>query len=180
MLSLTPTPATQPALSGSLVVLTLTGNNSSGDAYIKYMLPSSAGYSLIYQNASSTPINQSLLTLGAQDDPIFFVPAHSAFVITVTAKVVTSNWSLPALDPVCSTDTVLLACTQGLSTCPDSCMATTIYTYVSPDTSFATISTTAAFQLNPIADLMITNIREGENPSLSGDILTYTVTVKNI
>jgi 3-deoxy-D-manno-octulosonate 8-phosphate phosphatase KdsC-like HAD superfamily phosphatase len=60
-------------------------------AYIKYMLPSSAGYSLIYQNASSTPINQSLLTLGAQDDPIFFVPAHSAFVITVTAKVVTSN-----------------------------------------------------------------------------------------
>lgn len=167
-------------MSGSLVVLTLTGNNGSGDAYIKYLLPSSAGYSLIYQNASSTPINQSLLMLGAQDDPIFFVPAHSVFTITVTAKVETSDWSLPALDPVCSNDAVLLACTQGLSTCPESCMYTTIYTYVSPDSSFATVATTASFEIHPIADLMITNVRDGENPSLSGDGVSYTIQIKNI
>lgn len=132
ILTLHHTPATQTAISGSIVTFTVTGSNGTEGMYVKYLLPAIPGYALSYQNASQTPINEALLTLGVQDDPIFFVAANSSFTITISAKVITDNRSLPPLDPICTTNDTLLACSLGDSTCPMMCLqSTTIYTHFS-------------------------------------------------
>lgn len=42
------------------------------------------------------------------------------------------------------------------------------------------ILTSAVAQITPIADLKITNILTGNNPSASGDIVSYYITLQNI
>lgn len=56
-------PATQSAISGSTVTFTVTGYNATGDAYLKYVLPKTANYDLVYQNATLTPINNFVLSM---------------------------------------------------------------------------------------------------------------------
>jgi len=43
-------PASQTAISGSLLSFTITGHNGSGTAYLKYVLPLSASYDIVYHN----------------------------------------------------------------------------------------------------------------------------------
>lgn len=56
-------PATQSAISGSTVTFLVTGHNGTGDAYLKYLLPKTTNYDVVYQNATLTPINLALLSL---------------------------------------------------------------------------------------------------------------------
>jgi len=56
-------PATQSAISGSMVTFTVTGYNGTGDAYLKYALPKTANYDVAYQNATQTPINNLVLSM---------------------------------------------------------------------------------------------------------------------
>ncbi len=133
-------PATQSAISGSTVTFTVTGYNGTGDAYLMYLLPKTANYDLVYQNATLTPINNALLTLNAEHDPKFYLPENSNFSVTITAKMVTNVWTFPTLT------------TQAIFA--DSPVFTTILGAVN------------AF-VEPIADLTITNVLTGQNPSVS-------------
>lgn len=152
--SIAVTPTTQSAISGSSVTFTITWTNTTGDMYMKYILPKTANYAIVYQNANSEPINNFVLTLVASEhDPIFHIPAHANFSITITAKVATNNWSFSTLN------------TQAV-------FASTM--------QISTVLTSAVAQITPIADLSITNILTGENPVVSGDIVSYFITIKNI
>jgi hypothetical protein len=66
-------PANQVAISGSLVSRSVHITNATGDAYVIVKLPQTANYNLAYQNASLLPINNSLLQLGVEHDPIFLI-----------------------------------------------------------------------------------------------------------
>lgn len=69
----TTTPADQYAISGTLVSRSMHVHNSTGTAYLKAVLPHAGAYDLAYQSASITPINNALLSLGAEHDPIFLI-----------------------------------------------------------------------------------------------------------
>ncbi|MCX6825123.1 MAG: hypothetical protein NTY80_02755 [candidate division SR1 bacterium] len=151
--SLNVTPVTQSAISGSLVAFTVTGNNTTGDAYLKYVLPNTANHSIAFQNATLTPLNNALLSLGIEHDPVFYIPANSSFSVTITAKVITNVRTFPTL----STDAIFAS-----------------------DMQINTLLTSAVAQITPIADLLVTNILTGTNPSFSGDNVSYFVTLQNI
>jgi hypothetical protein len=146
-------PTAQSAISGSLVTFTVTGTNTTGDAYLKYTLPKTAVYDIVYQNASLTPLNNALISLGAEHDPVFYIPANSNFSVTITAKVITNVRSIPTINTTAN---------------------------FAADMQISTVLTSAIAQITPIADLMVTNILTGFNPSLSGDVVSYYITLQNI
>jgi len=146
-------PTTQSAISGSLVTFTITWNNGTGDAYLKYVLPTTVAYDIKYQNSSSTPVNNSLLSLGTEHDPVFFISANSNFSVTITAKVITTARTFPTIHTVAN---------------------------FGPDMQISTILTSAIAQITPISDLAVTNVLTGTNPSLSGDNVYYYITLQNI
>lgn len=146
------TPVTQWAISGSMVTFVVTGYNGTGDAYLKYVLPKTATYDVMYSTANLTPVN-SLFLWSLDHDPIFYVPANSNFSVTITAKVTTTVRALPTL-----TTTALFSDNENITT----------------------TLTSAVAQITPIADLTITNILTGQQPSFSGDIVTYAITLQNI
>lgn len=146
-------PATQTAISGSTITFLVTGHNGTGDAYLKYVLPKTANYDVIYQNATLTPINNALLSLGAEHDPVFYLPADSDFSVTVTAKMTTNVWTFSTLT------------TQAI---------------FSDSTAFTTLLGAVNALITPIADLVVTNVLTGENPSYSGDNVYYYITLQNI
>jgi hypothetical protein len=148
------TPVTQSAISGSLVSFTVTGTNGTGDAFLKYILPQTSYYNIIYSNASIVPINNALLGLGIDHDPIFAIAANSSFSVTITAKTLVAQRAFPA---TVDTTAVFAANTQ-----------------------FSPILTSAIAQITPIADLMVTNVLTGANPSFSGDNVSYYITLQNI
>ena len=94
------TPASQSAISGSLVTFTVTGTNTTGDIFLKYVLPQSATYNIAYQNANLVPENNSLLSLGIEHDPVFKILANSNFSVTITAKAITTTRTLPTITTV--------------------------------------------------------------------------------
>ncbi len=147
------TPDTQTAISGSTITFLVTGHNGTGDAYLKYVLPKTANYDVIYQNATLTPINNALLSLGAEHDPIFYLPADSDFSVTVTAKMKTNVRSFSTIT------------TQAI---------------FSDSTAFTTLLGAVNALVTPIADLIVTNVLTGENPSYSGDNVYYYITLQNI
>ena len=147
------TPLTQSAISGSLVTFTVTGSNGSGDAYLKYVLPVTIPYTVLYQNASTIPLNNALLSLGTEHDPVFFIPANTNFSFTITARVMSSTRSFPPIPTTAN---------------------------FGSDMQISTVLTSAMAQITPIADLAITNVLTSGNPSLSGDIVSYTITLQNI
>lgn len=151
--SVSVTPVTQSAISGSLVTFTVTWTNGSGDVYLKYILPQTATYDIAYQNANLTPINNALLMLGTEHNPVFLLTANSNFSVTITAKAITPTRILPTID----TTAVFAA-----------------------DIQISTILTSAIAQITPIADLMVMNILTGMNPSFSGDNVSYYITLQNI
>jgi hypothetical protein len=69
----TVTPADQVAISGSLVSWNIHIVNSTGDAYVKVMLPWTQTEGIAYRNASQLPLNNSLMQLGVGNEPIFYV-----------------------------------------------------------------------------------------------------------
>ena len=146
-------PATQSAISGSMVTFTVTWTNGTGDVYLKYILPTSATYNVIYQNATLIPINNALLSLGSEHDPLFLIPANSNFSVTITAKVTTTMRTFPTL--------------------------TTTWIFAA-DMQMSTILTSAIAEITPIADLMITNSLTWFNPMYSGDSVSYYITLQNI
>ena len=146
-------PATQSAISGSLVTFTVTWANGTGDAYVKYILPKTAVYDIAYQNSNLTPLNNALISLGAEHDPVFYIPAHSNFSVTITAKIITT------VRTISTTNTTANAWS---------------------DMQVTNILTSAIAQITPIADLKITNILTGNNPSTSGDTVSYHITLQNI
>lgn len=146
-------PATQSAISGSLVTFTITWNNGTGDAYLKYILPKTANYEIAYQNSTLTPVNNALLSLGTEHDPIFYIPANSNFSVTITAKVIANFRSFGTLNTTAR---------------------------IGSDMQVTNVLTSAIAQINPIADLIVTNILTGYNPSYSGDIVSYYITLQNI
>ncbi|MEI6672246.1 MAG: hypothetical protein WCL02_02555 [bacterium] len=148
------TPTTQSAISGSLVTFTVTRVNGTGPTYLKYILPQTSIYNIAYQNATLTPINNALLGLGIEHDPIFLIPANTTFTVTITGKVITNNRILPA-----TIDTTAV---------------------FSSNTQFSSLLASEIAQITPIADLTITNILTGQNPSLSGDLVSYYITLQNI
>lgn len=91
-------PSTQSAISGSTVTFTVTGHNGTGDAYLKYVLPKAATYDVVYQNATLTPVNNALLSLGIEHDPVFYLPANSTFSVTITAKMTTTVRSFSSIN----------------------------------------------------------------------------------
>jgi hypothetical protein len=121
--------------------------------YLKYVLPITAGLDVAYQNASILPLNNALLSLGAEHDPVFLIAANSNFSVTITAKVITSIRDLPTMSTIAQ---------------------------FAADTQFSTILTSAIAQITPIADLLITNILTGANPIFSGDMVSYYITLQNI
>ena len=146
-------PATQSAISGLTVNFLVTGHNSTGDAYLKYVLPKTANHDLMYQNATLTPVNNAILSLGSEHDPIFYIPANSDFSVTITAKMTTSFWTFSSLT------------TQAI---------------FADSTAFTTLLGAVNAFVTPIADLKIMNVLTGQNPSYSGDIVSYYVTLQNI
>lgn len=150
--SLNVTPTTQSAISGSSVTFTITWTNTTGDMYLKYVLPFTASYSLMYQSSNITPIN-NLYINPLSPDPIFAIAANSNFSVTITAKLVATNRSF----------------------LPISTMAT-----FGTDQRVSTSLTSAVAQITPIADLTITNILSWNNPSFSGDVVLYYITLQNI
>jgi len=145
-------PVTQSAISGSSVTFTVTGTNGTGDAYLRYVLPYTSSYRLMYQSANVTPINIGYIN-PLSPDPIFALPANSNFSITFTAKFVTdTRWFSPI------TTTAAFGADQRVST----------------------ILTSAIAQITPVADLAITNVLTGQNPSFSGDTVYYYITLQNI
>ena len=146
-------PATQSAISGSLVTFTITWTNGTGDAYLKYILPTTATYNIMYQNATLTPINNALLSLGSEHDPLFLIPTNSNFSVTITAKITTTMRTFPTL--------------------------TTTWIFAA-DMQMSTILTSAIAEITPIGDLMITNVLTWTNPIYSGDNVSYYITLQNI
>jgi len=71
---------------------------------------------------------------------VFYIPANSNFSVTITAKLSANVRSIPNIN---------ITATAGT------------------DMQFSTILTSAVAQITPIADLAITNILTGENPSVS-------------
>jgi hypothetical protein len=116
-------------------------------------LPKTAVYDIVYQNANITPLNNALLSLGAEHDPIFSISANSNFSVTITAKVISNSRTIPMIS---------------------------IMANFSSDTQFFTILTSAIAQITPIADLAVTNVLTGLNPSFSGDNVSYYITLQNI
>lgn len=151
--SMAVSPATQSAISGSLTTFTVAGNNWTGIVYLKYLLPQTVAYDVTYQNSNVTPLNNALLSLGTEHDPVYLIPANASFALTITAKLITPLRTIPTINT-----TALFAA----------------------DMQFATVLTSAIAQLTPIADLMITNILTGMNPSFSGDNVSYYITLQNI
>ncbi len=145
-------PITQSAISGSMASFTVTGHNGTGDAYLKYVLPKTATYDVMFSSATLTPRNQLMLWL-SDHDPIFYIPANSDFSVTITAKVTTTVRSFSPL-----TTTAIFSDNQ----------------------QFTTTLTSAVAQIAPIPDLIVTNILTGQNPSNSGDVVTYYITLQNI
>ena len=133
-------PLTQSAISGSLVTFTLTGTNTTGDAYLKYVLPKTAVYDIIFQNATFVPLNNALLSLGMEHDPVFYIPANSTFSVTITAKATANVRSFPTIN----TNAIFAS-----------------------DMQITTVLTSAVAQITPIADLLVTNVLTGMNPSFS-------------
>ena len=148
------TPATQTAISGSTVTFTITGHNGTGGAYLKYVLPQTASYMLMYQSANITPINNGYIS-PMTPDPIFAIPANSNFSVTLTAKLVMMSLAR-SFSPITTTATF------------------------GTDQRVTTVLTSAVAQITPIADLMVKNILTGDNPSFSGDNVYYYITLQNI
>ena len=153
MNSINVAPATQTAISGSLVTFTVTGTNATGDAYLKYVLPKTAVYDVLYQNATLTPLNNALLSLGSEHDPVFYIPANSNFSVTITAKLITNVRTIPTISTTAN---------------------------VGADMQISTVLTSAIAQITPISDLIVTNVLTGTNPSFSGDNVSYSITLQNI
>ena len=151
--SLNIAPTTQSAISGSLVTFTVTWTNTTGDVYLKYILPNTANYSVMYQNATMTPLNVALLTLGIEHDPLFLIPANSNFSVTVTGKMITTTRAFP-----------LLYTTWLFAT----------------DMQMTSVFTSAIAQILPVSDLLISNILTWFNPISSGDIVSYYIVLQNI
>ena len=121
---------------------------------MKYVLPKTSAYDIVYQNANVTPINNlSLMTVLTEHDPVFLIAADSSFSITITAKMTSNNRDIPTLNTQANFAT---------------------------DMQISTILTSAVAQITPIADLIVTNILTGENPMVLGDNVSYFVTIKNI
>lgn len=93
------------------------------------------------------------MSLGIEHDPVFVFPANSNFSVTITAKVNAPTRTIPTID------------------------TTAIF---ATDTQFSPLLTSAIAQITPIADLMVTNILTGANPSFSGDNVSYYITLQNI
>lgn len=91
--------------------------------------------------------------MGAQHNPIFSIPAHSTFSLTITARVTTNNRGFAQLS--------------------------TSARFAS-DMQMTNVLTSAVAQILPISDLMIINTSSNEMPSFSGDSITYTIYIKNI
>ena len=136
------TPVTQTAISGSTVTFNVTGHNGTGVAYLKYILPQTASYMLIYQSSNITPINNGYMN-PLNPDPIFSIAANSNYSVTITAKL------------------VMLSSSRSFS----SITPTAIFSNSSLFTTLLPISATA--QITPIADVTIKNIMTGQNPSAS-------------
>jgi len=147
-------PATQSAISGSLVTFTVTGTATTGDMYLKYTLPKTAMYDIAYQNATLTPLNNALLGLGIEHDPVFYIPANSNFSVTITAKTITNARTFSTL----STQAIFASDMQILNV----------------------LTSSVAALITPISDLIVTNVLTGMNPSFSGDIVSYYITLQNI
>lgn len=137
-----------------MLTFVVTGSNSTGEVYLKYILPQSSSYNIAYVNASIVPLNNALLSLGIEHDPVFAFPANSNFSVTITAKTLVAQRAFPS-----SLDTAAV---------------------FAADTQFSSILTSAIAQITPIADLMVTNILTGMNPSFSGDNVSYYITLQNI
>ena len=121
---------------------------------MKYVLPKTTAYDVVYQNANVTPINNlSLSLLSTEHDPVFFIAADTSFSITITAKVTNNNREFPTLNTQANFAT---------------------------DMQISTVLTSAVAQITPIADLVVTNILTGENPMVAGNNVSYFVTIKNI
>ncbi len=148
-------PATQTAISGSTVTFTVTGHNGTGVAYLKYVLPQTASYMLMYQSANITPFNDGYMN-PLNPDPIFSLAANSNYSVTITAKL------------------VMLSSSRSFS----SITPTAIFSNSSLFTTTFPLSGTA--QLTPIGDVTIKNILTGQNPSASWDIVSYAITLQNI
>ena len=110
-------------------------------------------YDVAYNNATLTPLNNALLSLGAEHDPVFYIPANSNFSVTITAKVTTTVRTFPTLN------------TTGI---------------FASDMGITNILTSAVAQITTIGDLVVTNVLTGLNPSFSGDIVSYYITLQNI
>ncbi len=174
-------PATQSAISGSTVTFTVTGHNGTGDTYLKYVLPKTAAYDIIYQNSNLTPINNWMLSMWGEHDPVFYIPANSNFSVTITAKTTTTNRSLPTIDPICNVPANVLSCSLELNTCPSQCTNVPIvWIHIASDMQFSTLLHSLMSWITPVSDLAITNILTGENPSVSWDIVSYFITLQNI
>src|SRR5574344_733705 len=107
--------------------------------YLKYVLPQTATYTLTYQNANITPINDGFMSR-LNPDPIFAIPANSNSSVTITAKLMTTARAFPPISTTAAFGT---------------------------DQWVSTALTSAVAQIMPIADLVVTNILTGENPSIS-------------
>ena len=106
----------------------------------------------MYQSSNITPINIGYIN-PLSPDPIFSLAAHSNFSVTITAKLLTTNRSFSPIPTLATFGT---------------------------DQRVTTALTSAVAQITPIADLMITNILTGMNPSFSGDMVSYYITLQNI
>ncbi len=85
--------------------------------------------------------------------PFFYLPANSNFSVTITAKLTTTARSIPTINATATIGT---------------------------DMQITTVLTSAMAQITPIADLAITNSLTGMNPSISGDVVSYFITLQNI
>lgn len=81
------------------------------------------------------------------------ISANSSFSVTITAKVTTNTRAFSTID------------TNAI---------------IATDSTFANVMTSALAQISPIADLAVTNILTGANPSFSGDVVSYYITLQNI
>jgi hypothetical protein len=149
----TVSPADQVAMSWTLVSLSVQITNNTGDAYVVVKLPQWPNYSIAYQNASLLPINNALIQLGIDHDPIFTIASWATLTISLTGKMITTAWSFPA---------------------------TSIQAIAANDAGITTVFTSAVATITPIADLTIQKIITGTLPIFSGDLIHYIVIIQNI
>lgn len=150
-IDLSVSPLSQTAISGSVMNWTVTVTNNTGiDVYLTPDL--GIAQEAKYLNSSITPINLPAITLMPNTDPYWKLLSGQSMTLTMSAKMLPSTYSfsLTGVDFRVSTDTA------GIQTLTS---------------SFAPVS--------PIADLAVSLASDGI-VQLPGDLLWYTVLVKNV